>query len=645
MSGLRFSAVSLASARGRDAICARRALIGLSVAFAILLPWQAFAATAPTAARLALIPPSPVTDQITLDIRAAVYWAGDREAKFDVAVYLDAERPDRVLLHENIVVPAVGARGVRLRWPTKGQAGKHKIICVARQGNEVLRTERPLEVLATGSRSTKRLGGAWVDIYQFDEPSGRAFNAELRQMTDQQWRELVQAMHAVDQDLLVVTMMFHNVMHRGLHKIETEGYHGKAFYPSKLYPGRMPVASSDPLETILSEADRLGMQVMPGVGAYAFFDYSPGSLRWHKQVADELWQRYGHHPSFYGWYISEEKDGGLGDAAERREIVEFFRELTPYLRRMAPEKPVMLATNAHHVRGAEETYRQLLPHLDILCPFAFHRMPADDLTGEEAAALLQSLCNEAGSHLWLDLETFVFRNVFELHPRAIQGLVSDIQRFPNFEKILHYEFPGMMSSPRMSRRPGGAASVKLYEDYERYLREGPPPGPTHAAVGKPVKLAAPPDSRYPGGGPQGLVDNVAAVDDSSDTQWMGYSGNDLEAVIDMGTPIEITSLGVRCLQSVPGGIYLPKEARFAVSDDGRKFTEVAVARPALSPNEPGPKISTLKAEPLSIRGRFVRVQAVNIGLIPPGKPNAGAKAWLFVDELLVNPKDALPGSR
>jgi hypothetical protein len=101
----------------------------------------------------------------------------------------------------------------------------------------------------------------------------------------------------------------------------------------------------------------------------------------------------------------------------------------------------------------------------------------------------------------------------------------------------------MMSSPRMSRRPGGAASVKLYEDYERYLREGPPPGLTHAAVGKPVKLAAPPDPRYPGGGAQGLVDNVAAVDDYCDTQWMGYYGNDLEAVIDLGEPLEITSLG------------------------------------------------------------------------------------------------------
>ena len=100
---------------------------------------------------------------------------------------------------------------------------------------------------------------------------------------------------------------------------------------------------------------------------------------------------------------------------------------------------------------------------------------------------MQSLCDEAECHLWMDLETFVFRNGSELHPRPIAGLVSDLTRFPNFEKTLHYQFPGLMSSPQMSRQPGGAASVKLYEEYERYLREGPPKPLVHAALNKQVQ--------------------------------------------------------------------------------------------------------------------------------------------------------------
>jgi len=74
----------------------------------------------------------------------------------------------------------------------------------------------------------------------------------------------------------------------------------------------------------------------------------------------------------------------------------------------------------------------------------------------------------------MDLESFVFRNGQELHPRSIEGLISDLTRFGNFEKTLHYQFPGLMSSPRMSRQPGGPNSVKLYLEYQKYLQTAQP---------------------------------------------------------------------------------------------------------------------------------------------------------------------------
>ena len=159
--------------------------------------------------------------------------------------------------------------------------------------------------------------------------------------------------------------------------------------------------------------------------------------------------------------------------AERAEMLKFFQEFTPHVRRLAPDKPVLLAPNCYQVKGAEDAYRQLLPHLDILCPFGFHRMLPGDITGEEAAATLQSLCDQSGTHLWMDLESFLFLNNVggdALYPRPIEGLVSDFTRFGNFEKTLHYQFPGLMSSPAMSRQPGGPASVKLYNDYKAYLQ-------------------------------------------------------------------------------------------------------------------------------------------------------------------------------
>jgi hypothetical protein len=418
-----------------------------------------------------LIPPSPISERTMLDIRAGFRNDRGTTLSCEAEIFLDQESPSNRICKESLDLPSNSARAIRCRWPAAGKAGKHEVVVRAVIGGEVQTVSAPVLVLPSGAPSTRRLGGAWVDLYHHSEDEGRPFNEELARMTDAQWRELVRAMHETDQNLVVITMMFQNYAHRGKHRIEAEGYQGRAYYPSRLYPRRMPIASSDPLEAILSEADRLGMSVMPGVGLYAFSDYGPGSLAWHKDVAAELWARYGHHRSFYGWYISEEKWGSLGTPAEQEEMVSFFREFAAYARGLAPEKPVMLAPNCFSLRKGTEAYRKLLPHLDILCPFGFHRMPATDMTGEEAAALLQSWCDQAGTHLWMDLESFEFRHGKELHPRPIAGLIEDLTRFPNFEKTLHYQFPGMMSSPAMSRQPGGTNSVKLYLDYKKFLSQ------------------------------------------------------------------------------------------------------------------------------------------------------------------------------
>jgi len=411
-----------------------------------------------------------VTDRIVIDLRGAVWNRADEPRKYDVTIVLAGESGDAMLHREQLEVPPKAVGGVALRWPTEGRAGPYRVRMTAKSGPKTLRVERPLEIIDSPVRSTRTIDGAWVDIYHHDPRTGALFNDELARMTADQWRELVRGMHAVGMNTIVNTMLFQNFTHYGEHAIETEGYKGRAYYPSRLYPGRMPTACDDALECILDEADRLHMHVFPGIGMYAFFDFTPASLAWHKRVADEVWQRYGHHPSFYGWYVSEEIHGHLGGTPERRrQIVEFFRAFRAHCRSLAPDKPVMLATNSFGVRSAVDTYRKLLPHLDILCPFGFHRMPADDFSGEEAARHLQSLCDEAEMHLWLDLETFVFHEGGGLAPRPIDGLTSDLRRFPNFEKILCYEFPGLMSAPAMSRKPGGEATVKLYEDYRRYV--------------------------------------------------------------------------------------------------------------------------------------------------------------------------------
>ncbi len=420
---------------------------------------------------LTLIPPTPVTNQIRLDIRGAVWNRSDKARKYEVAIYLDAENQGKSLYQTSLLVPARSAAGVRYLWPTESHAGPHRILLVARSGKNVIRTSQPITIVVSKVRSTGRIGGAWVGITHWSEKEGKPWNAQIKKLTDAQWKQLVQGMHGIGMNIIVIQQLFENQVYDYEDSLITRnGYHGLAYYPSKLYPGRMHIAAKDPIGAILNEADKLGMHVFLGVGMYAWFDYSHASLAWHERVAKELWQFYGYHPSFYGWYISEEGDGSLGDSTHRRQMVSFFRHFTPYVHHMAPGKPVMLATNCYHLRGAQSIYLKLLPNVDILCPFAFDRMPKGDETAEQAAALLAKLTGESGTHLWLDMEVFVFNKQGGLVPRPLRGILSDLHRYTNFEKILCYQYPGLLTAPEASVKLGGEKAARLYLEYENYLK-------------------------------------------------------------------------------------------------------------------------------------------------------------------------------
>jgi len=441
-----------------------------ATAAVVWCPGQSMAAGPPGPVSLTLIPPSPVTDKIFLDIRGAVWNQGAAAKSFDVTVFLDQEDSANVLHSESLHLGPGLCKGTKFRWATDGHAGHHTLLLVAKSDVNTYRITQPIEILASDVRSTRRIDGAWFEFYHWSEAEGKPWNEEIRKTTDGQWKEMVAAMHRIGMDLVIVQEVFRNQEYVGKHSMETDGYTGRAYYPSKLYPQRRDIAATDPLGAVLAEADKHGMHVMVGVGCYAWFDFTPGSLAWHKRVADELWEQYGHHRSFYGWYVSEEIPGHLGaGTARRREIVRFFREFKEHVNTLAPDKPVMLATNCHCVAQSEGYYPKLLEHLDILCPFGFHRMPAGDYSGDEVARMLQQHCDQAGAHLWMDMEVFVFGRGNALLPRPIDGVIDDLMRFPDFEKICCYAFTGLMNSPDQSRKPGGKATVRLYNDYRKLV--------------------------------------------------------------------------------------------------------------------------------------------------------------------------------
>lgn len=428
---------------------------------------------------LTLIPPDQITNKVDLDIRGGFINKGNENSVFEVSIYLNKVSNKNLIHFSHHFVEPNQAVEVKHKLVTKDLIGNNKIVMVVKSKDRKHKISKNFKVIASDSRSTKQIDGAWVGIYHWSETEGKHWNADIQKMTDAQWSEMVRSMNKIQMNTIVIQEVFRNEEYVGKHSTTIDNYKGKAFYPSKLYVDRMNISANDPIEAILAEADKHHMNVFLGVGMFAWFDFTKESLEWHKIVAKELWDKYGHHPSFYGFYVSEESGGSLDNwenTAELRykrsqEIIRFFQEFSLFCHDLAPDKPIMLATNSMGVPSGEDTYPALLQNLDILCPFGFARMPEGDLTGKQAADILQAWCDKYGSHLWFDLETFLFNPDQSLYPRPMEEIIRDLTMFDNFEKILCYQYPGVFSDPEASIQVGEDRTIQLFKDYKKYLEE------------------------------------------------------------------------------------------------------------------------------------------------------------------------------
>lgn len=153
------------------------------------------------------------------------------------------------------------------------------------------------------------------------------------------------------------------------------------------------------------------------------------------------------------------------------------------------------------------------------------------------------------------------------------------------------------------------------------------------ATGKPIKIQIPPNSKYPGqGGSFSLVNGVYSIKGLSYPDWLGWVGDDLQAIVDLGISQPISSVSMHTIEQNGSWIYLPKYVEIMGSNDGINYSILG-------------KSSEFKSDTLTMgwitisfpqtNARYIKLLAKNYGEIPDGQPGAGNKAWLFADEIRV----------
>ncbi|MCX7017635.1 MAG: DUF4434 domain-containing protein [bacterium] len=318
----------------------------------------------------------------------------------------------------------------------------------------------------------KPIEGSWFE-FQHTDAEGKYYIAALAGFTAQQWETKVREAAEIGMRHLVlmnVAMLF------------------KSFYDTPLLP-RFGIACDDPIEAVLSAADRYGIKFyMPN----DYFDdctnhgrniLDADTQRKRAQCMEELVARYGHHPSFHGWYwpIEAYLKSGYSDV-----VLTYVNQCSRIARSLTPDAPILIAPYGTGVVVADDHYVAQLDRLDVDI-IAYQdeigclRHGVEDLPRfYEGLRIAHDKAQRAA--FWSDIEIFTFEGnvgVSALLPAPFDRVRRQIEIASDYaDVILIYQFQGMMNKPGSQAFAGHPDSEILYTDYEKWLDKHFPNLPT-----------------------------------------------------------------------------------------------------------------------------------------------------------------------
>lgn len=263
------------------------------------------------------------------------------------------------------------------------------------------------------------------------------------------------------------------------------GYRKFITYPSeylmKKHGCYMP--SVDLIEMFCSLADKYDMKFYFGLYDSGHY-WDTGDMSWeiddNKYVIDEAWKRYGHHKSFYGWYISTEISRGTKWA------VPAFHEMGKHCKEVSgKDKPVFISPwidgkkavdaassditkkNGVSVQQHEKEWNEIFDGIhDVVncCAFQDGHIDYDEL--DAFFSVNKKLADRYGMQCWTNAETFDRDMPIKFLPIKFDKLRMKLEAAKrcNYDKAITFEFSHFMS-PQSAYLQAG----HLYDRYKEYF--------------------------------------------------------------------------------------------------------------------------------------------------------------------------------
>ena len=181
---------------------------------------------------------------------------------------------------------------------------------------------------------------------------------------------------------------------------------------------------------------------------------------------------------------------------------------------------------------------------------------------------------------------------------------------------------------------GGLTPADYQKEWNSIFKKGPK---IHGANHATVIAHAPFSEEYVNKGTATLTDGSRGYLDFQ-YNWLGWYGNDLEVVVDLGKETAVNDVMISFLEDQRHWVFLPSTVSFSFSTDHINFVLPQQIKSPFSLYENYEQsVQDYQVKLKStVKARYIKVRAQNLRQLPPWRYYNNKQAWLFADEIMVN---------
>lgn len=336
----------------------------------------------------------------------------------------------------------------------------------------------------------KPIEGTWFEFRHHSRVEGKYWNPVCRHFSAAQWEEKIGEIASLNMKYIV--LLCSSLVEYGAGGEDISAQPGKnhsdllnieeSYFQTDIYPpADMPCRN--PLGTLLAAADKYDIKVFVSCGFYGNWRMSwenrtdPDVQARAFRAMGQMAELYGDHPSFYGWYLPDES---CINGCFEEEFITYINAYAARGRELLPDSKVLIAPYGTNILKADDHYVAQLERIDAdIVAYQDEVGVRKSQPGQTAAyyeALRRAHDRAGRSALWADMELFDFEGdvyksaLLPAHIRRVERQLESIS--PYVDRVLCYQYMGLMNRPGTTAFCGHPDSIKLYEDYRKLFGIG-----------------------------------------------------------------------------------------------------------------------------------------------------------------------------